>query len=365
MHSFPGSCLAWGNPALGSTDSMVGLMVNSKRVYTKGDLPVPPFLQWAPADPRLHRRPSNTSFSLWCRYCCSPLGLRVLRILFVPSKTGVSVFPQSSGKAIIKSRWPSRPDSLGIPSPFVRSPGWEASCRVQKLHNSARTSLALLFSSLWITHLVGLGFSFYCDRSPPRLAVTSSLSLDVGCLFFGGFQHPPVDGCSTAHCNFGALTEGGEHTSFYSTILNRNQRIFRKLQWRFRHSPCRKGMSTCTQWSMLCMWWADKGTVAKGCSNKLPHASSHRNSFCHSSGDPKSEFSVTGLKPSCWQGQPPNRGSKGKTLLVSSRFWWLLVRLSPEQHHSSYLHPYYLPSQCCTSSAAGSMFQGRVNTPSK
>ena len=77
-----------------------------------------------------------------------------------------SVFPQSSGKAIIESRWPSRPDSLGIPSPFVRSPGWEASCRVQNLHNSVRTSLALLFSSLWITHLVGLGFSFYRDHSP-------------------------------------------------------------------------------------------------------------------------------------------------------------------------------------------------------
>ena len=144
--------------------------------------------------------------------------------------------------------------------------------------------------------------------------MTSSLSLDVGYLSFGGFQNPPVDGCSTASCNFGALAGGDEHTAFYFTILNRNQRIFRKLQWWFRQSPCRKGMSTRTQGSMPCMWRGDKGTVSNGCSNELPHASSHRNSFCHSSGDPKSEFSVTGLKPGCWQGHPPNVGSKGKTL---------------------------------------------------
>ena len=31
-------------------------------------------------------------------------------------------FPQSCGRPVI---WPSRSDSLRIPSPFVRSPGWE------------------------------------------------------------------------------------------------------------------------------------------------------------------------------------------------------------------------------------------------
>ena len=37
--------------------------------------------------------------------------------------------------------------------------------------------------------------------------------------FFGGFQHPPVDGCSIASCNFGALI-GGDECMFYSAILN-------------------------------------------------------------------------------------------------------------------------------------------------
>ena len=38
--------------------------------------------------------------------------------------------------------------------------------------------------------------------------------------FFGGFQHPPVDSCSIASCNFGALTGGDERTYFYSAILS-------------------------------------------------------------------------------------------------------------------------------------------------
>ena len=36
LHSLADGCLAWGDPALGL---MVGLMVNSKRVYAKGDFP--------------------------------------------------------------------------------------------------------------------------------------------------------------------------------------------------------------------------------------------------------------------------------------------------------------------------------------
>ena len=55
-----------------------------------------------------------------------------------------------------------------------------------------------------------------------HLAVVSSLSLDVGYLFFWGggvSQHPPVNGCSTAGCNFCALT-GDEYVSFYADIFN-------------------------------------------------------------------------------------------------------------------------------------------------
>ena len=40
----------------------------------------------------------------------------------------------------------------------------------------------------------------------------------------GRFQHPPVNGCSTASCDFGALAGRNKHLSFYSTILNRKPR---------------------------------------------------------------------------------------------------------------------------------------------
>ena len=69
-------------------------------------------------------------------------------------------FHQSSGSPIIKSPCCLRPDSLAIPSPFVRSQGWEAWHGLENLHNSARTSLVLFFSNLWITYPAGMVFLF-------------------------------------------------------------------------------------------------------------------------------------------------------------------------------------------------------------
>ena len=56
------------------------------------------------------------------------------------------------------------------------------------------------------------------------LTAASSLSLDVG-IFFGRFQGPSVGGCSTASCDFGALTGGGMCVSFSSAILNQTRSI--------------------------------------------------------------------------------------------------------------------------------------------
>ena len=66
-------------------------------------------------------------------------------------------------------------NSLGIPSPFVRSSSWKAWRGVQNLHNSGKSSLILLFSSLWVTHPAGMGFDF---------TVTVSLLLSCCSLFF-------------------------------------------------------------------------------------------------------------------------------------------------------------------------------------
>ena len=77
-------------------------MATSKSVHAKVDLPglllpVPPSLQGAPVHPHFCRRPSNPSrwfwFSLLWHLCSFLLGLGEHKILFVPSKTGVSVPP--------------------------------------------------------------------------------------------------------------------------------------------------------------------------------------------------------------------------------------------------------------------------------
>ena len=92
-------------------------------------------------------------------------------------------FPQSCRSPVVKSHWPSRSDSLGIPSPFVGSPGWEAWYGVQNLHNSGRTSLVLLFSSLWVTHPGVWNLILSWLHPSYHLTATSSLSLDIEYLF--------------------------------------------------------------------------------------------------------------------------------------------------------------------------------------
>ena len=63
------------------------------------------------------------------------------------------------------------------------------------------------------------GIWFYRDCAPP----TISLHLPVferRVSFLRGFCHPPVDGGSTASCDFGALAGRDKPISFYSPILN-------------------------------------------------------------------------------------------------------------------------------------------------
>ena len=64
--SLPVGWLAWGDPALEPTGSLVGLMVDSGRAHAKEYflellLPVSLSPWWATATPRLCRWPSNTS----------------------------------------------------------------------------------------------------------------------------------------------------------------------------------------------------------------------------------------------------------------------------------------------------------------
>ena len=109
---------------------------------------------------------------------------------------------------------------MGIPSPFVGSPGWKACCGVQNLHNSGRTSLVLLFSSLWVTYPAGMGFDFIVIVLLLPSCCGFFFVFGHGVSFFGMFQHPSMDGCSIGSGDFGNLKGGDEHLSFYFAIWN-------------------------------------------------------------------------------------------------------------------------------------------------
>ena len=136
-------------------------------------------------------------------------------MLFVPSKSAVSASP--GPLEVLQSNPTGIP--WGLPSPFAGSPVWEAWCGAQNIHNSQKTSFVLLFSNLWVTHLVRM--RFYFILIVPILLCCSGFSFVFGhgVLFSGGFQCPPVDGCSTASFDFNDFTGGDDHMSFYSTIL--------------------------------------------------------------------------------------------------------------------------------------------------
>ena len=119
-------------------------------------------------------------------------------------------FPQSCGSLVIKSHWPSRSDSLGIPSPFVRSPGWEA----WRGFRTFTTAGKLLW---YYCHPVyesptGWVWNFILSWLCPSYCLTAAsfLFLDMGYLLFGKFQC--LCGCSTTSCDFGAVAGESEHS---------------------------------------------------------------------------------------------------------------------------------------------------------
>ena len=83
----------------------------------------------------------------------------------------------------------------------------------------------LLFSSLQVTHPTGMGFDFIMIV-PLLLSLCSFFVFGHVVPLFGGFQCSPIDGCSTASCNFGALAGGDARTPFYSAILNWKKKIW-------------------------------------------------------------------------------------------------------------------------------------------
>ena len=84
--------------------------------------------------------------------------------------------------------------------------------------------LVILFSSLWVTHLAGMGFDFIIVMTllPSRWGF---FVFERRICFIDGFQHCLVNVCSTASCGFGVLAGEGECMSVYSVILNQKSNL--------------------------------------------------------------------------------------------------------------------------------------------
>ena len=132
LHSLLVYCLTRGDPAMGSMGSLLGLMVTSERAYIKGHfpellLPLPPSMWQATSNPCLLKRLWITSrlllFSLLWGHCSFPMIPGAHKVLFVPPKR--ICLPQSLWMFCNHIHWPSKLDSLGIPSSFAGSSGQE------------------------------------------------------------------------------------------------------------------------------------------------------------------------------------------------------------------------------------------------
>ena len=173
----------------------------------------------ATADPHFHRRLQPQEAGL----VQSPVG----SLLPSPGSWCMQDFvcllqeeslPQSCGSPVIKSHWPSESDCLGIPSPFAGLQAWH---EAQNLHNSGRTFLVLLFSSLLFSHLAGMGFIFIVLESLLDLVVVSSLCLDLGHPFSAG-PESSSGWLFNSQLQFCFSFVRSKCMSFFSAILNQN-----------------------------------------------------------------------------------------------------------------------------------------------
>ena len=199
---------------------------------------VPPTLQQATTDPRLHWRLLDTHGQVWVSLLwghCPFSWVLVCSVLFVPSNSLFSQSCVNSGGPIVgltatfskrvyaiprsaASRAPApvaghcwhtplqetvkhskaTSGSVSVGSPGAHKVLFEPSERLWQVWGLILNAISPLLLSFW-------GFSFALGR---------------GVSIFGGIQHSPIDSCSAMSCNFGVLIEEDECMSFYYTILD-------------------------------------------------------------------------------------------------------------------------------------------------
>ena len=192
LHSIPGSCLAWGDPALGCVGSMVDLMVNSKRLYAKGTFQCPRSCgEPLPIHASTGDPPTLAgSFGSVSCVVTAPL-LWVL----VHARFGLCL--PSLESLFLSVLWKAYNQILlALKARFHGD--FQSRCWILRLGNlmwgsepsQQWTSLVLLVSSLWITHLVGMGFDF--------IVIVPLLPYHCGFFVFGcavSFWWVPASSC--------------------------------------------------------------------------------------------------------------------------------------------------------------------------
>ena len=130
-------------------------------------------------------------------------------------------FPQSCGSPAVKSHWPST-YCLRIPSPFASSPGWGSgvtwgSAPSQQWENF----LVLLFSSLWVTHQVGMGFDFTMIGPSWHLIVAPPLSLNISSVQFSSVTLLCPTLCDPMNCSTPGIPVHHQLLEFTQTHVHR------------------------------------------------------------------------------------------------------------------------------------------------
>ena len=247
--SLPVSCLVWGVPTLGSTGSIVGLMLTSKGTYARGPFQdcccqgLHPCGEALPTHTSTgdSPKPAGMSHSVPCGVTAPfPYILVHTRFCLCPPRVE-SLFPP-----VLWKSW----NQIPLAGKVRFSGDSQSLCQILRLGSlmwgpessqqwgSGGTSLVLLFSRLWVTHLVGMGFDFILFAPLQPSCCWFFFVFGHRVSFSGGFQHPPVDGCFTTSCDFGALAGEDERTSFYSTRQILNHWITKEAPWLlYNHGP--------------------------------------------------------------------------------------------------------------------------------
>ena len=121
-------------------------------------------------------------------------------------------FPQSCGSLVIKSQWLSRSDFQGFPVPLSDPQLGSLTWGLEPLQQWANFFCTIVLQSVGYPP-TGMRLDFIVIV--PLLPSQCGFFFVFGCgvSFFGGFQNLPIDGYSTASCNFGTLAGEDEHSS--------------------------------------------------------------------------------------------------------------------------------------------------------